>query len=66
MDPLLPLQLGRIPALPGLLGTLIIVAVAILVGRVVLRIAWKVVVVATVVVAALWLLGLLGPLQGLF
>lgn len=66
MDVLLPLQFGSVPAIPGLLGMLILAGIVILVGRVVLRIAWKVVIVATVVVAVLWLLGLLGPLQGMF
>jgi hypothetical protein len=52
-------------SLPGILTTLIIVGVVILVARIVLSIAWKVVVVAAVVAAILWILGLLGPLSGL-
>lgn len=63
---MLPLLLGEIAPVPGILGTLVIITVVILVGRIVLEVAWKVVLIATVVVAALWLLGLLGPLQGLF
>lgn len=62
MDVLVPLQLDAIASVPGLLGALILVAIVVLVGRIVLRVAWKVVLVATVVVAALWLVGLV---QGL-
>ncbi len=60
------LFVDQLATLPGILGTLIVIAVVILVGRIVLEVAWKLVLVATVIVAALWLLGLLGPLQGLF
>lgn len=66
MDLLVPLQFDAIASVPGILGTLILVAIVILVGRIVLRIAWKVVIVGTVLVAVLWLLGLLGPFQGMF
>lgn len=62
----LPLVFGPLGTLPGLLGTLIIIAVIILVGRIVLKVAWKIVLVAIVVAAILWFLGLLGPLGGLF
>ena len=63
--PPLPLQMEGLFSLPGILTTLLIVAVVILVARIVLRIAWKVVVVAAVVAGVLWILGLLGPLSGL-
>lgn len=63
---MLPLQLGAIASLPGIVGTLIIVAIAIFVGRIVLSVAWKVVLVALVVAVVLWFLGLLGPLAGFF
>lgn len=66
MDLLVPLQFDAIASVPGILGTLILIAIVILVGRIVLRIAWKVVIVGTVLVAVLWLLGLLGPFQGMF
>ncbi|MFC7228191.1 hypothetical protein N0B31_12330 [Salinirubellus salinus] len=63
--PPLPLQMEGLFSLPGILTTLLIVAVVILVARIVLRIAWKIVVVAAVVAAILWVLGLLGPVGGL-
>jgi len=55
---MLPLQ-----ALGGLLGTqigqllvaLVVIAVVVLVGRFVLNVAWKLVLVATVIVGAIWL-----------
>ena len=50
-------QLGSVPSL--LLGVLALAAV-ILVGRVLLSVAWKLVLVALVVVGALWLLGTVG------
>jgi hypothetical protein len=46
--------------LPSILVGLVILAVVILVGRLVLNIAWRLVVIAAVVVAVLWLLGLAG------
>lgn len=57
----LPLQ-GPLPS--GILGQAIIAVVAIgvvvLVGRIVLSIAWKLVIVAAVVVGLLWLLSVFG------
>lgn len=55
--------LGSPPAL--LLGLLALAAV-VLVGRIVLNVAWKLVVVAVVVVGVLWLLGLVGLSPGFF
>jgi len=56
MAPALPAVAGGLLGSP--LGTLLLALVAvgavILVGRFVLRVAWKLVVVAAVVVAALW------------
>lgn len=54
------LQLGGLGTLPSILVGLVILAVVILVGRLVLDIAWRLVVIAAVVVAVLWLLGLAG------
>jgi len=54
------LQLSGLGTLPSILVGLVILAVVILVGRLVLDIAWRLVVVAAVVVAVLWLLGLAG------
>jgi len=61
----LPLQLEVLGTVPGILTTLIVVAVVILVARVLLSIAWRIVVVAAVVAAILWIFGLLGPLSDL-
>jgi len=55
--------LGSPPAL--LLGLLALAAV-VLVGRIVLNVAWKLVVIATIAVAVLWVLGTLGFQTGLF
>ncbi|PSP92973.1 hypothetical protein BRC91_11280 [Halobacteriales archaeon QS_4_62_28] len=54
------LQLGGLETLPALLIGLIALAVVILVGRLVLKIAWRLVLIAVVAVAVLWLLGLVG------
>ncbi len=55
-----PLQ--ELPGLPGLLSTLIVVAVVILVGRFLLNVALKIVIVAAVIVGLLWLIGALSVL----
>jgi type IV secretory pathway VirB6-like protein len=67
MDPWLLLQvdIGALTSLPGILTTLVIVAVVIFVARIALNIAWKVVLVAAAVAAVLWVLGLLGPVSSL-
>lgn len=59
---LVPLQLGGLLSLPGLLGTLIVLAIVILVGRIVLKFAWRLVVIATIVVAVVWALIVVGGL----
>jgi type IV secretory pathway VirB6-like protein len=61
----LPLQFGALGTLPGILTTLVVVAVVILVARVLLSIAWRIVIVVAVIAAILWILGLLGPLSSL-
>jgi len=55
-----PLQ--ELPSLPGLLSTLVVVAVVILVGRFLLNVALRLVVLAAIVVGLLWLLGTLSLL----
>lgn len=54
---MLPLSFGALGSPPTLLVGLIALAVVIVVGRVLLSLAWKLVVIALVVVAALWVLG---------
>lgn len=50
------------PPVPDLLVALIVLAVGVLLARIVLRIAWKVIVLAALVVFAVWATtALLGP-----
>ncbi|MCU4801415.1 hypothetical protein OB920_13630 [Halobacteria archaeon HArc-gm2] len=52
--------LGPLGSVPSILLGLLALAAVILVGRFVLQIAWKLVLVALVVVGVLWLLGMVG------
>ncbi|MFC7134371.1 MULTISPECIES: hypothetical protein [Salinibaculum] len=54
------LQLGELASPPALLVGLLLLALVIVVGRVVLAIAWRLVLIALVVVTLLWVLGVLG------
>jgi hypothetical protein len=55
------LQLGSFLTSPlGLLGVLVVLAVVILVGRFVLSMAWRLVVIGIILVAVLYILSLLG------
>lgn len=54
------LQLGPFLSPPGILVTLVILAVILLVGRFLLSIAWRLVLIAIAVVVVLWVLGVLG------
>jgi hypothetical protein len=56
----LVLQAGPPGQLPAVLLGLVVLALVIAVGRLFLKIAWKLVLVALVVVGVLWLLGLFG------
>lgn len=60
MSALPTLALGPLGSPPGILMTLIAFAVVVLVGRIVLHVAWKLVVVGLAVVTTLWVLGALG------
>ena len=57
--------LGPFASPPGLLVGLAVLAVVLLVGRVVLALAWRLVLLAIAAVAVLWLLGMLGFQTGL-
>ncbi|MFB6192422.1 MAG: hypothetical protein ABEI11_03780 [Haloarculaceae archaeon] len=59
MLPAVPLQLLPDVGLPGLLVTLVLLVIAIVVLRTVLGIALKVAIAAGIVVALLWLFGVL-------
>jgi hypothetical protein len=54
------LQLGGLGTLPTVLVGLIALALVILVGRLVLKVAWRLVVLAAVAVGVLYVLGLFG------
>lgn len=53
------LFLGPFTAPPVIIGTLIVLLLIIVIGRVLLGIAWRLVVIALVVVVVLWILGAL-------
>jgi hypothetical protein len=54
------LVLGALMAPPMVLVTLAVVVLALVVGRVVLALAWRITIAVAVVVLALWLLGAVG------
>jgi len=54
------LQLGALSSPPALLAGLLLIAVVVLVGRLVLKVAWRLVIIAIIAVTVLWVLGLLG------
>ena len=54
------LQLGGIGTVPAVLIGLILVALVLLVGRVVMKVAWRLVIIGIIAVGTLWILGLLG------
>jgi hypothetical protein len=62
---LAPLQFGAIASPVGIVGALILVVLAVVIVRFVLKMAVRIAIIAAVVVAAAWFLGLLGPLRGL-
>ncbi|MEF8776936.1 MAG: hypothetical protein V5A43_10620 [Haloarculaceae archaeon] len=65
---LVPLALGLGPLAepPALLVGLVVLALVILVGRAILAVAWRLLLIAIVVLATLWVLGILGFSVGLF
>ena len=54
------LQLGGIGTVPAVLTGLVLIAIVLLVGRLVMKVAWRLVVIAIIAVGVLWLLSLLG------
>jgi low affinity Fe/Cu permease len=58
-------SLGPLASPPGILLTLVLIAIILLVGRVVMNIAWRLVVLVAVAIAVLWLLGILGFQTGI-
>jgi hypothetical protein len=59
------LSLGGVASPIGILSLLIIIALAIVVVRFVLKMAVRIAIIVGLVVGVLWFLGLLGPLGGL-
>lgn len=60
------LQSGPLTSPPGLLVGVAILAVIILVGRVLLALAWRLVIIALIALAVLWILAILGFEVGIF
>lgn len=60
------LQGGPLTSPPALLVWVAVLALIILVGRVVMKVAWKLVIIALIVLTVLWLLGILGFGVGIF
>ena len=58
--------LGPLADPPALLVGLVIVALIVVVGRVVLAVAWRLLVIAIIVLTTLWILGILGFNFGVF
>lgn len=54
------LFLGPFTASPVLIGTLLVLLLVLVVGRVLIGLAWRLVLIALAVVIGLWLLGALG------
>lgn len=54
------LQLGGLGTVPALLIGLVALAAVILIGRIVLKIAWRLVIIAAIAVGVVYLLGLVG------
>jgi len=60
------LALGPLGSPPGIIVTLVVLAVVILVGRFLLALAWRLILIALAVLAVLWVLAALGFSVGLF
>ena len=58
--------LGPLGQPPALLVGLVILALIVIVGRVVMAVAWRLLLIAIIVVTTLWILGILGFQVGVF
>lgn len=58
--PTIPLFLGPFASPPALIGMLLVLLVILVVGRFLIGVAWRLVLIALAVVVGLWLLGMLG------
>lgn len=59
------LLLGSFTAPPALIGTVIVLLLVLVVGRLLIGLAWRLVLIALAVIIGLWLLGALGTGFGL-
>lgn len=57
---LMALFLGPLTSPPAIIVTLIVLLLILVVGRILLGLAWRLVVIALVVAVSLWFLGVLG------
>ena len=57
---------GGLTSPPVIVGMLVVLLVILLVGRFLIGVAWKVVLIALAVVIALWALGALGTVLNVF
>jgi predicted RND superfamily exporter protein len=53
-------QIGALNSPPVVLAGLVLIALVILIGRLVMKIAWRLVIIAIIAVAVVWVLGILG------
>lgn len=60
------LFLGSFTTLPVIVGTVVVLLLVFVVGRILIGLAWRLVLVALAVVIGLWLLGALGTGFNLF
>ena len=60
------LALGPLGSPPGIVVTLVLLVLVILVGRFVLALAWRLVLIALTALAVLWILAALGFSVGVF
>lgn len=58
--------LGPLANPPALLVGLVLLAIILLVGRVVMAVAWRLLIIAIIVLTTLWILGILGFQFGIF
>jgi len=64
--PLTVLALGPLGSPPGIVVTLVVLTLIIVVGRFLLALAWRLVLIALAVIAVLWVLAALGFSVGVF
>lgn len=58
-----PAVIGPLTGVPAIIGVLLVLLVILFVGRIIMGVAWKLVLIALAVVVALWLLGVLGSVM---